>query len=284
MQYLLITGASSGIGLTSIQYLLEKGYYVFGSVRKKEDADRLSRRFPERFEALIFDVTDELAIQKAVDSVKVVVGNQGLAGLINNAGIAVIAPLKHLDLERLQYQLEVNVTSVLRMTQHFLPLLGGELSSPFPPGRIINISSVSGQVTMPFIGPYAASKYALESISDAMRHELSIYGIQVVVLEPGPIKTPIWDKTTTQLAPYLETDYGRIFKKMDRVIEQNKKAAIDASVVAKYIHLSLTKKKPKVRYIVASPLNRLRYWFAFNFIPTSVSDYFIHGFLKKQVM
>ena len=194
MKNILVTGASTGIGYYTVKLFLEKGYFVLGSVRKKEDADRLKNDFGNNFHPLIFDVSDQFGINQALEEADKILANNGLACLVNNAGIVVSGPLQHLSVEELHRQFDVNVYGVLRVTQAFLPYLGAQVPAKYPPGKIVNISSVSGFVTAPFLGAYAMSKYALESMSDAFRRELSIYGIDVVIIEPGAVSTEIWDK------------------------------------------------------------------------------------------
>ncbi len=168
-EYVVVTGVSSGIGHAITVDLTEQGYHVFGSVRTQEDADRVQAEFGERFMPLIFDVTDGDAVRRAADQVTAVAGEIGLAGLVNNAGIAVGGPLMHLPIDEMRRQLEVNVVGVLQVTQAFLPLLGAQPDPPFESGRIVNISSVSGHIAYPFMGPYAASKHALEAMTDSLR-------------------------------------------------------------------------------------------------------------------
>jgi len=252
MKYILVTGASTGIGYTSTQHLLEKGFFVFGSVRNQKDAERLESDFGKNFKALIFDVTDGDSIIATVPMVSEIVGNNGLTALVNNAGIVVSGPMQHVPIEKLDYQLNVNVLGVMRVTQAFLPLLGAEENSSIPPGRIIQMSSVSGKISAPFLGPYAASKYALEAISDALRRELFIFGIKVIILEPGPIKTPIWKKAlATDQGDYQDTAYGNILQKRSKSIQKTEAGAIPPEEVAKIVYKSIVTKNPKTRYIIA---------------------------------
>ena len=252
MKHILITGASTGIGYTSAKYLLDKGFFVFGSVRKSSDAEKLEKDFGTNFKALIFDVTDDNAIRQAVPIVEKIVGKNGLAGLVNNAGIAIFGPMQHVPIEKLRFQLDVNVLGVMRVTQAFLPLLGATENCPHPPGRIIQMSSINGKLSPPFTGSYAASKFALEAISDALRRELVLFGIKVVIIEPGPIKTPIWDKALAEdSSEFLDTSYGRILSKRNKSLQKIAATAIPAEDVAKKVYNSLILKKPKTRYFVA---------------------------------
>jgi short-subunit dehydrogenase len=147
-------------------------------------------------------------------------------------------------------QMEVNFFGLLKVTQTFLPLLGASFDSPYPPGKLINVSSVSGRMTRMMMGPYSASKYALEAMSDALRRELSIFNIRVSIIEPGPIDTEIWEKAKKEDNPYMDTDYEYILKQRDKIIEQNQKMSISAEKVAEKIYHAVTSSKPKIRYLI----------------------------------
>ncbi len=164
MQSVVVTGVSTGIGWGTTKVLIQKGFRVFGSVRKSSDAERLSKEFGENFVPLIFDVTDEPAVQAAAQKVREQLNGETLFGLVNNAGIAVPGPLLFLPTDDFRHQLEVNLVSVLIVTKAFAPLLGSDRSLHGKPGRIINISSVGGKIGAPFLGAYAASKHGLEGI------------------------------------------------------------------------------------------------------------------------
>ena len=249
MKNILITGVSTGIGYATAKYFLDKGYFVFGSVRKKIDAEKLQQQFSNNFKPLLFDVTDDKAIANAVLEVQHIIGDNGLAGLVNNAGIAVSGPMQHVPIEKIEHQLNVNVLGVIRVTQAFLPLLGAVENYSHSPGRIIQISSVSGTISAPFMGPYSASKYALEAISDALRRELSIFGIKVVVIQPGPIQSEIWDKINDE-PEYPETYYAPILKKRKKLVQKSGEQAIPAIAVAEKIWSGMELKNPKTRYLV----------------------------------
>lgn len=216
MKNALITGTSSGIGYALAQVLLARGYRVFGSVRRIEDAERLRQAFGEGFEPLLFDVTEPAAIARAAQQVGRLVGDQGLQVLLNNAGIAVTGPLLHLPLEELRLQLAVNVTGVLAVTQAFAPLLGAREDCPHPPGRIYNMGSIGATLSAPFGAPYGASKRSLQAISDSLRIELLPFGIEVVVLEPGVVAT----STRQDLDParYAHTPYAAAMQKAQAII------------------------------------------------------------------
>ncbi len=266
MKYVVITGASSGIGYDAARYLIARGYHVFGSVRKQADGERVQAALGEQFTPLLFDVTDGAAVATAVSQVSEKVGGSGLAGLVNNAGIAVAGPLMHLSLEEFRQQFEVNLFGLLDVTQKFLPLLGAVPNPTHPPGRIVNISSVSGKIVYPFMGPYAASKHALEALSDALRRELLLFNIDVVVIEPGSVQTPIWDKAQDlDTAQYNETAYKGMLDGMKRVFVNQGKNGIPVEKVSEVIYEALTKEKPKTRYVLARKL--LTSWLLPRYLP-----------------
>ena len=271
MKYVVVTGASTGIGYDAARYLIERGFHVFGSVRKQADADRVQGELGAQFTPLLFDVTDEEAVATAVSQVTEIVGNNGLAGLVNNAGIAVAGPLMYLSLDEMRWQMEVNLLGQLNVTQKFLPLLGAVPNAPHPPGRIVNISSVSGKVVYPFMGPYAASKHALEAMSDALRRELLMFGIDVIVIGPGSVQTPIWDKAQDiDVEPYRETPYLGMMEGMKKTLVRQGKSGIPVEKVSEVIYEALTKEKPKTRYAIARKL--LSGWLLPRYLPARMFD------------
>ena len=245
---IVITGVSSGIGRASLDLLHEKGYHIFGSVRNQADADKLSKIYPDRFTPLLFDVQNH---DEVVRASKVVFEHcETLAGLINNAGIAIPGPLEHLSEQQFEKQLDVNVKSIRRITNLFLPLLGAKLNASKPPGRIINISSVSGLFNSPYNGAYSISKHALESMTDVYRRELRQYGIKVIAIEPGPIKTEIWKKNLNKMDEFKDSDYYEVLQKADKIIENAERNALPVENVSRLIAKCLTVSRPKTRYIV----------------------------------
>jgi hypothetical protein len=184
MKTVVVTGASTGIGWGCAKVLVEKGFRVLGGVRKKADAERLRNEFGGNFTPLFFDVTDEAAVRQAASATASVLGDEPLFGLVNNAGIAVAGPLLYLDVDELRRQLEVNVTGQFIVTQAFAPLLAEHVSKQNRAGRIVMISSVGGKNASPFVGPYNASKFALEGLSESLRRELMLLGIDVIVVAP----------------------------------------------------------------------------------------------------
>ena len=249
MKSIVVTGASTGIGKDAARILIKNGYRVFGSTRKQEDANKLSEEFGSNFVPLLFDVTDEAAVYEAAKQVRDELRGETLFGLVNNAGMAVAGPMMHLPIESFREQLEINVTGQLIVTQAFLPLLGADRSLKGTPGRIINISSGSGKSASPFAGAYVTSKHALEGLSESLRMELMLYGIDVIVVAPGPIVTPIWDKAEQEDPDqYRDTDYyeaGIIFQKY--VIKRGRNG-LPVEKVSEVILKALTTDKPRVRY------------------------------------
>lgn len=194
MKCVVVTGVSSGIGHAIARMLLDKGFRVFGSVRKHSDAERLIVELGAGFTPLVFDVTDETAIRAAADEVRRALDGETLAGLVNNAGIAVAGPVLDLPADEFRRQFEVNVIGPILATQAFGPLLGTDRSLRGAPGRIVMMSSIAGKFGNPLMAAYSASKHALNGLSDGLRRELMLFGIDVVVIMPGAVKTPIWGK------------------------------------------------------------------------------------------
>ena len=282
MKYVLITGVSKGIGYDATRYLTEKGFFVIGSVRKEEDTARLSVQFPSNFKAVLFDVTDEEAIKSAATEVKSILGGQALYGLINNAGIAVPGPLKYVSSEELTKQLDVNVLGVHKVTNTFAPLLGATRDFKHEAGRIINISSVSGLFASPFTGAYSISKFALESMNDVYRREFLPFGVKVIAIQPGPIKTPIWDKVkeVDLAARFPNTDYNDILPKAQDIIKSAEKNALPVEKISELLYKILTVKSPKLRYMVHH--NKLGFNLMRRLMPTRIVDWIIKKFVFEE--
>lgn len=209
MRSVVITGTSTGIGWGTAKVLIANGFRVFGSVRKTSDAERLAAEFGARFVPLIFDVTDEAAVKAAAADVRTALAGEKLAGLVNNAGVAVAGPLLELPIEEFRRQIEINLVGVVITTKAFAPLVGTDPQLQGNPGRIINISSVGGRNAVPFLAPYAASKFALEGLSESLRRELLPFGIDVIIIGPSAVATPIWSKAEQiDVTPYLNTPYA----------------------------------------------------------------------------
>lgn len=244
----LITGVSTGIGYDAARYLVERGYRVFGSVRSQADGDRVAQALGSNFTPLMFDVTDTGAIASAARRVEATVGDAGLRALVNNSGVSGAGPLMHYPLADLRRMFEVNVFGLLAVTQAFLPLLGARSDRIGPPGRVINISSISGGLVFPFVGAYGASKHAVEALTDGLRRELSIYGIPVIGIEPGNIRTPIWEKSANLDPAYARTDYAPILAKFPAILAEMVRKGDPVERVSVAIHEAITARRPKTRY------------------------------------
>ena len=258
---IVITGASTGIGYAAAVELIARGYHVFGSVRKEADGLRLQKDLGVEFTPLKFDVTDIDALSDSVAIVQAAVGEKGIAALVNNAGVAPFGPLMHTSQAEIRNTFDINVFGLLAVTQAFLPLLGAGTDARHRPGRIVNLSSISGGVCFPMCGTYAASKHAVEALSDGLRRELSIYGIEVSAIEPGSIKTPIWEKTTSKSEEerYAKTDFAAAMAGMETVVEKELKKAKPIKVVVDAICHAIEAPKPKTRYPLVG-LWHLRNW------------------------
>ncbi|WOJ92709.1 SDR family oxidoreductase [Congregibacter variabilis] len=249
MQSVVITGVSTGIGHAAAKVMIARGFRVFGSVRNQADAERVQAELGDNFAPLIFDVVDTAAIAKAAASVREALGGTTLAGLVNNAGIAVSGPLLEVPESDYRKQLEVNLMGPFLVTQAFAPLLGADPELQGPPGRIVNISSVSGIRAMPFLGPYSASKFGLEGYSESLRRELMLFGIDVIVIGPGPVKTAIWDKAEdVDVEQYANSPYRPILERFQKVFISQGRDGYPADRLGELIYTALTTAKPKVRY------------------------------------
>jgi NAD(P)-dependent dehydrogenase (short-subunit alcohol dehydrogenase family) len=242
----LITGASTGIGRATSLRLARAGWTVLAGVRKSEDGERLAGEGPAgRIEPLLLDVTDSAQIEAAAARVSA----SGLDALVNNAGMGIGGPLEVLSDEEWRRQFDVNFFGQIAVTRALLPALRRSR------GRIVFISSIGGRVAMGFNGPYAASKHAIEAVGDALRVELHNSGIQVALIEPGSVATPIWDKSrgeAGQLAipPELQAQYGEVAHKLDKVLEATGRRGIPPEAVAETIEKALTSSRMPSRVLV----------------------------------
>jgi NAD(P)-dependent dehydrogenase (short-subunit alcohol dehydrogenase family) len=279
MPDVVVTGTSTGIGFATCQALIRRGFRVFGSVRTQGDADRVGKQLGTNYVPLIFDVTDVESVNKAAAQVKQATGERRLAGLVNNAGIEVAGPLAHLPLERFRLQIEVNLLGVHAVTQAFLPLLGTDPKSVGQPGRIVNISSVSGRLAAPFVGAYAASKFGLEGYSDSLRRELMLFEIKVVLIEPGAVVTPIWDKAEgVVVEQFPDTPWNRSLRLFAERAMKEAKSGFQPEKIAELIWRVLTIRRPRARYAIVP--NRLVEWSIPLRLPTEFLDYSIAKFFR----
>jgi len=270
----VVTGASTGIGRACALRLDRLGFRVLAGVRKDADGKALKAKAKGNLTPVRLDVTDDASVSAAAETVGKAVGEEGLAGLVNNAGIAVPGPLEFLPLEDLRSQMEVNVIGQVAVTQAFLPLLrkGG--------GRIVNIGSIGGRMATPFLGAYNASKFAMEALTDSLRMELKPWGIHVSIVEPGNIDTPIWQKgqgkadvLLGKMPPHGRELYDPAVGAMRQAAEKSAQAAIPPSAVAKAVVHALTAEKPKTRYVVGTDA-RIQAVVA-RIVPDSVKDWLV---------
>src|SRR5437588_678443 len=259
MKSVVVTGASTGIGWAAAKLLLERGFRVFGSVRKRADADRLRGEFGANFTPLIFDVTDEAAVLAAAREVRSQLNGETLSGLVNNAGIAVAGPVLELAADEFRRQLDVNVIGPVIATQAFGPLLGADPSFKGPKGRIVMISSVAGRSGNPTGSAYPASKHAIEGLSESLRRELMLFGIDVIIIAPGAVKTPIWDKAEeVDISAYKNSPFFPALERIREFMLHLGETGLPAEKIAERIADALTSASPKVRYqITPDPMRHL---------------------------
>lgn len=246
---IVVTGASTGIGEAAVRQLAAAGFDVYAGIRNERDAERLRAA---GLRTVTIDVTDPATIESAAQEVGAAVGDAGLAGLVNNAGIAVSGPVEYVPLDEWRRQLEVNLIGQVATIQRFLPLIRSAR------GRIVNVSSIGGRIALPLAGPYAASKFALEAVSDSLRRELRGQGIEVSLIEPGGVKTPIWEKglataddLEAAMPPEAHTRYGHIVDAMRRQVDRIRTdTGMDPSEVADKIVHALTAERPRTRYLI----------------------------------
>ncbi|MCW5724617.1 MAG: SDR family oxidoreductase [Maricaulaceae bacterium] len=245
----VITGASTGIGYACAKALSSAGFTVFAGVRKAADAKRLKAELGERVIPLTMEVTDQASLDKAAEAVRKHLKGHKLSGLVCNAGVAVAGPLLHIDPAEVVRQFDINVIGVLRTVQAFGPLLGADRSLEGPPGRVVMMSSVAGKMGAPFVGPYAASKHALEGLTKSLRKELALYGIGAVIIGPGAVATPIWDKAEEiDVARYGDTDYVPAMKRVMAWMLDRGPKGLPAERIGRRVLHALTAPDPRLRY------------------------------------
>jgi NAD(P)-dependent dehydrogenase (short-subunit alcohol dehydrogenase family) len=252
----LITGASTGIGRATALRLARAGWTILAGVREGGAGEQLAAESGTdgRVIPLALEVTDADQVAQAAERVGELAGGRGrtpggLDALVNNAGIGVGGPLELVAPEDMRRQFDVNVLAQVAVTRAMLPALRRAR------GRIVFISSIGGRVATPFVAPYAASKHAIEAIADSLRIELVSSQVQVALVEPGSVSTPIWDKSREeaerlQIPPELEPVYGDVVEKMGRVLEETAKRGVSPDVVAAVIERALSSRRMKARYLV----------------------------------
>lgn len=261
----LVTGASSGIGADATRALIENGFMVVATVRKTQDELHLANLYKNKIKVIQLDVTDFAALDKLPEILVNKFNITQLYGLVNNAGIALAGPFAHQNFLEVQNIIQVNVLSVMKITQVLLPMLKTG-------SRIINISSVAGKSAVPFLAAYAASKHAIEGFSEALRKELMLLGIRVVIIAPGSIKTPIWVKGFTAIKDtYKQTVFAESFDRFIKIVFGAEKNGLDVSEVSSLIIEALTCSHPRARY---APIpNKLINWYLPKILPTKIYDY-----------
>ncbi len=249
----VVTGASTGIGRATALLLDKKGYRVFAGVRKQADAESLSEEASDRLTPITIDVTKERSIASAKEKVERAVGDDGLVGLVNNAGIGTGGPVESMDLNDLRQALEVNLVGQVAVTQAFLPQIREAK------GTVVFIASIGGRIASPFMSPYNTSKFGVEALGESLRHELKPWDIDVVVIEPGSIDTPIWEKgaetideQTSKLSPTVKRLYGKQLDRMEEVLKETASRGIPPEKVAKAIHTAISSDNPRHRYLVGT--------------------------------
>ena len=269
MRTVLVTGISTGIGKAIAEELLNNDFFVIGSVRKDEDADILKDKYKEKFDYVTFDVTDKKAIDKSKEKVQAVLkkNKSYLCCIINNAGVALGGPLRYLDTKIYRKQFDVNFFGLIDVTKTFLDLLIDSNSKPLK-NKIINIGSISGKRSYPFVGPYTSSKFALEGLTDSLRRELLIHDVDVVLIEPGPIKTEIWNKVPDiEKNPFIKTEYEESLRKFNQVYIKMGKNGLHPDLIGNLVHKILLTNKPKTRYVIT---------------PRKLRNYIIPGFFPDR--
>jgi len=252
-RFLLVTGASTGIGAACALGCVQRGMTVFAGLRNLQAGEALKAKAGASLIPVQLDVTNADSIKEAADMIRRTVGEAGLGGLLNNAGIAIGSPLEVIPLSQLRTQLEVNVVGQIAVTQAMLPLLRQAR------GRIVNMGSIAGRGTIPMMGPYSASKFALEALTDALRMELRPWGIEVSIIEPGAIATPIWEKslkTAVEVEEVVTEEgkqlYGEAARLVREAVDQVAQRAISVDAVVEAVWHALTAVRPKTRYLVGT--------------------------------
>ena len=253
MRTALITGTSTGIGEACAARLAENGWTVYAGVRHAEDGERLKGQHPGDIRPVMLDVTDREQMQAVLDAIQSDVGPRGLQGLVNNAGVGVGGPVEYVPEADWRWVFDVNFFAVVALTQAAIPMLRAGH------GRIVHVGSIGGRVAAPGLAPYSASKHALEALSESMRHEFSRSGtpIKVALVEPGAVKTPMWEKadaTADEIERSLD-DVGRaryqwLVDDARGFIAEGRETGVPPSTVADAVEHALTADRPKARYLV----------------------------------
>ena len=249
--FVVVTGASTGIGEATLCRLAELGFTVFAGVRKEADAEQVRSKGLPGLRPLMIDVADDDSVRQAAAVVTEAVGASGLKGLVNNAGVSWGGPLETQDLGEIRAMFDVNLFGLIAVTQAFLGLIRDGK------GRIVNMSSVGGRMSVPFVAAYSATKFGVEAISDALRVELRPWAIKVACIEPGSIATPIWDRgfekfdsQVEKMSPSARALYGDYIPRMRKLTQRSASMGIPPARVADAVEHALTAARPRTRYLV----------------------------------
>ncbi|WP_029030371.1 SDR family oxidoreductase [Salinarimonas rosea] len=247
---LVVTGATSGIGLAIARHFLAQGWRVFGSARREEDARRLAEELGPGFTPLLLDVVDADALARAAETVGAELGRRRLAGLVANAGIGIPAPLEHQEVAEIRRQIDVNLVGTMLTARAFLPLVGTDPAREGPPGRIVTMSSLGGRFGQPFVTSYIATKHGIEGFSEALRREVSPFGIRVVVMAPSAVATSVWDKVSAQgLHRFDRTRYGGAFRwALGAIVSGAPRHGLAPEAVARATFAAMSARRPRLRY------------------------------------
>ena len=269
MRSVLVTGVSTGIGKAIAEELLNNDFFVIGSVRKEKDANYFNENYKDNFKSVVFDVTSKKEIENAKREVeKILLDNDSyLCSIVNNAGIALGGPVRYLDVDIFRKQFEVNFFGLIEVTKCFLDMLIEENKYKMK-NKIINIGSISGKRSYPFVAPYTSSKHALEGFTDALRRELLIHDLDVVLIQPGPIRTPIWDKAPAiEDNPFLKTEYEIPLRKFNKGYIKLGVNGFNPKIIGERVVKVLMTNKPKSRYVIT---------------PQKIKNYLMPGFLPDR--
>ena len=268
--FVVVTGASTGIGEATANRLAAQGFTVFAGVRKEADAERLQTQSLPGLLPLMIDVADDDSVKRAAAEVDAAVGEAGLLGLVNNAGVSWGGPLEFQDIEEIREMFAVNLFGLIVVTQAMLPMIRRGR------GRIVNMGSIGGKMSVPFVSTYSATKFGVEAISDALRVELRPWGIKVACIEPGSIATPLWargfeqfDKQVEKMSPEALRLYGDLIPRMRALTERTARAGIPPARVADAVEHALNSSRPRSRYLVGADA---RSQSAFRLVPDRARD------------
>ncbi|AFT71058.1 Short-chain dehydrogenase/reductase SDR [Alloalcanivorax dieselolei B5] len=251
MKSVVVTGVSSGIGRGTLNVLIERGWHVFGSVRKIEDIRSLKDQYGDSFTPLLMDIQDESAVLSAAELVREALGDRNLDGLVNNAGGSFSDPLLLQSVADFRKQIDINLVGMFAVIRAFAPLLGASSSHSDAKGRIVNLSSVGGTFGPPFLGAYSAAKHGVEGLSESLRRELMLVGIDVIVIGPGSVRTAIWDKADAASTDHLTgTIWEHPFLKFKAAMADGGRKGLPPEAIGQAVEVALTARKPRVRYAV----------------------------------